>query len=503
MKRRLSFAAGALLVLGLAANANAHNKYKLVTPSAPVDDVFLANGGWEEGTRDFLGDSHHVLGGGSYFYKFHLDAPALVSVRFETRSVTVGATTYAAGLDPAFSVYKGLLGLLSHDETSYDPLNPVDELTFLSAKSRTDAAPDDPGIAYCIDDGTGTLIENPSWTVPQPGLGGKTPAQWYADTYVPHNGYRDTLNFTSTGGLYPPGTIDLDGSISGSAGSDVSCWVKHPYAGQFDALGDWSMANSYAVIGSPVIPSGCPLADCPAGNPSGDWSRLVYVGHANGNASSGGVRNTSAEVLADQLLDAGDYTIVAADGCDPCTSGGFFGGRVSISIVSSDLVATRNLVLKTNVKSAAKSVMMLSAKDPGITLGDGNGSGDDPRQAGGSLRVRSASAGFDATYPLPAAHWGLIGKAGQNKGYKYKDNKLTSGPIVSANITRTKTITLTGKGAGLGHVLAANHSPVDITLTVGAHRYCFRAGGEVKYKVSKTGVTYTAKNAAAPVECAP
>ena len=41
------------------------------------------------------------------------------------------------------------------------------------------------------------------------------------------------------------------------------------------------------------------------------------------------------------------------------------------------------------------------------------------------------------------------------------------------------TITFTGKGAGLGHSLAVNPSPVDITLTIGAHQYCFRAGGEV------------------------
>jgi len=288
--------------------------------------------------------------------------------------------------------------------------------------------------------------------------------------------------------------------VSGAAGTDISCWVKNPYAGQFDALGDWSMANAYAVPGEPTSPSQCPLSECPDGNPVGDWAVLHYVGHANDHFGSGSSRDTTVEVLSDLALDAGDYTIVAGDGCPACTPGGFVGGKISLTVSTSDLLPGKKLLLKTKAGSPAKSTLALAAKDATITLGSGNGSIDDPTSVGATVRVHSGAGGFDDTYTLPPANWALIGKPGQNKGYKYKDKTLTAGPISVAVIKNAKGMTVVGKGAGLGHSLAANPAPVDVTVTIGSHRYCFQFGGAQKWKV---GAQLKAVDAGAPAACAP
>jgi hypothetical protein len=54
-----------------------------------------------------------------------------------------------------------------------------------------------------------------------------TPEQWYALNYTDHNGYRDTLNYTTLGGLIDAGT------------------PSQTYHGQFDAFGNWSMGASH------------------------------------------------------------------------------------------------------------------------------------------------------------------------------------------------------------------------------------------------------------------
>ena len=150
------------------------------------------------------------------------------------------------------------------------------------------------------------------------------------------------------------------------------------------------------------------------------------------------------------------------------------------------------LALRDNVTPARSSFATRSAVEP-VALG---GPADDPTAAGGSLRVRGTT--FDVTYPLPAANWSLIGKPGQNKGFKYKDPTLAAGPIKTAQVKTGALVKAAGKGAGLTQPLSSDPSPVDVVLTTGTRKYCMQFGGTVTFTADKT---FTARNAPAPGSC--
>lgn len=132
--------------------------------------------GWIHGTQSILGDSH-ALTAAAELFRFHLSV---------TSTVTITVTQQQAGLDPAFSVYRGVLYTGAHDDTTFDPLNPV-------AAGCAVASPTDAG-----------------------------PGGW---TYHAHDGYRDTRSYSTTGGL-------------------SGCLPINPFRGQFDAFASWSMASS-------------------------------------------------------------------------------------------------------------------------------------------------------------------------------------------------------------------------------------------------------------------
>ncbi|NJA06130.1 hypothetical protein HC024_10405 [Methylococcaceae bacterium WWC4] len=213
--------------------------------------------GWFNGTRPLLGNSHNVTST-VWDGVFYVAAPSVV---------TLNVTNYAAtgkpgtGLNPAMSLYSGLLYTSSHDEVGSDPSNSGDFDhfdNFVTRVSRSDAAPNDPAIRSQYYDAAGNSLANLDWQrsfsqiVAEGGqdpayqaVGGgdrynaanlavlaaqfpdMTPEQWYALNYTPHNGYRDVLNYTTTGGLADAGD------------------PNHPFEGQFDAFGDWSMGDSH------------------------------------------------------------------------------------------------------------------------------------------------------------------------------------------------------------------------------------------------------------------
>ncbi len=148
----------------------------------------------------------------------------------------------------------------------------------------------------------------------------------------------------------------------------------------------------------------------------------------------------------------------------------------------------------------------LSAKstDTSIDIGLGNLTADDPVLNGGSVRVLTADGcggPCDTTYPLATAppndSWNYFGGSGANRGYGFRSKV---GPIRSVTIRPRRHVNITGRGAGLGHDLAAAPNPVDVVLTVGGHRYCMEFGGTTRFSV---GDSFAAKDAAAPVSCPP
>jgi hypothetical protein len=69
-----------------------------------------------------------------------------------------------------------------------------------------------------------------------------------------------------------------------------------------------------------------------------------------------------------------------------------------------------------------------------------------------------------AAYELPASGWKYQGKAGQNKGYKFKGTR----SIKSVIVKKGKLLSIVGKGEGLGQNLSTDPKPVKLTLQLGA-----------------------------------
>jgi hypothetical protein len=161
------------LLLAAAYPAAAHVNYiDLNAAPGGVGGAAFSNYGWWNGTTPTLGDSHALAGGD--FFRFHLGETSLVTITFSDASGT-------GLLNPAFSVYAGLLPDEAHDDTTTDPLNPK-QLVF------SPPPPHAVKLASPVDNGV------------------------TADAAGRISPFRDTANVE--------------------------------YVGQFDALHGWSMANS-------------------------------------------------------------------------------------------------------------------------------------------------------------------------------------------------------------------------------------------------------------------
>ncbi len=196
-------------------------------------------------------------------------------------------------------------------------------------------------------------------------------------------------------------------------------------------------------------------------------------------------------------------TIVTTTSTSTSTTSTSTSTTTTTSLVPPQLIDGSKISLKDDPANAAKRKATVLSKDLDITLGDGNGSGDDPRTVGATVRIVSTVGDtFDNTYTLAAgaSFWSLVGHEGENKGYKYKDSLLVNGPVKAFQVKPNKLIKITAKGNQLGHTLAANPDPVDVVVTMGTQHYCMRFAGTVTFKTPKT---FSAKLAPAPGACAP
>ncbi|NOS81644.1 MAG: hypothetical protein HOP32_08705, partial [Nitrospira sp.] len=111
--RALIAAAIAVGGMSWANNAAAHVEYIDLNASGGTASNPMKRFGWIDGTDTDLGDSHQAS-----FFKFHLNEASLIDITM------TGANE--AGLNPAFTLYAGLMGDSAHDDTAFDPANPVD-----------------------------------------------------------------------------------------------------------------------------------------------------------------------------------------------------------------------------------------------------------------------------------------------------------------------------------------------------------------------------------------
>ncbi len=99
--------------LNISDRARAHVSYIDLDATGGTATVDMTRFGWLWGTEPGLGNSHFVR-----YFKFHLDQPSSVDI------LVTGADELA--LNPAMTLYAGVLPSRAHDDTEFDPVNPTD-----------------------------------------------------------------------------------------------------------------------------------------------------------------------------------------------------------------------------------------------------------------------------------------------------------------------------------------------------------------------------------------
>ncbi|MDD5036250.1 MAG: hypothetical protein PHE55_15995 [Methylococcaceae bacterium] len=288
-----------------------HAVYACTYGSAGLNS--FSGNGWISGTTKQLGDSHNLHGG--VFFTFSTTKPSsTVTITFKNNTGVNGATP----LDPAFSLYAHTLPDDGHDDNPYDPLNPNGNNCGQTLVNAADEVPGmDPGVPkylFTQDPVTFacTFTLNPAWAT----------WKYYYDSlkalgfYAGNGPYRDTLNFTNTGGL-----------TGIQPTPDVA---KNPFLGQFNAINNWSMANGFANPADPKNFVGWNsdgtrylLSTFPDLSTAVTWSELAFIAARNVNGA--GVTETLT-----LLLPQGIYTIAAAGAKSGDTA--LHGGDISVKI---------------------------------------------------------------------------------------------------------------------------------------------------------------------------
>lgn len=200
--------------LSWAGNAAAHVSYIDLDASGGTASDNMKRFGWIDGADADLGDSHQVS-----FFKFHLNQASLVNITM------TGANEL--GLNPAFTLYAGLLGDEAHDDTAFDPVNPVDEVTFEPIASPVDngVTTDAFGRVSPFRDTVNNLYEGQfnalgSWSMAsEPDAG----SVWRVLQYLTYKndtaGNESLLNYLLQAGDY---TIVAGGAACNTAGTDCT-----------------------------------------------------------------------------------------------------------------------------------------------------------------------------------------------------------------------------------------------------------------------------------------
>jgi hypothetical protein len=155
----------------------------------------------------------------------------------------------------------------------------------------------------------------------------------------------------------------------------------------------------------------------------------------------------------------------------------------------------KKLVVKTVPGKPDRTVVKMISKDPGISLGAGNGSPDDPVENGGALRIAFAN-GVDATFALPAGAWKYVKKSGQNRGYKAKGVS----PLGVVVLKPGKVMKTVAKGSALAIDLETEPSSMEVVVSVGGHRQCVRFVGAQRFVAGRKLVSTTSTP---PTACLP
>jgi hypothetical protein len=300
-----------------------------------------------------------------------------------------------------------------------------------------------------------------------------------------------TPTFAATTGVTPD--FLWDPVVAGMLGTSLGtvCWGAPGTSAEDPPM--WAASNAANYTDCITYGEG---ATAPAGAPTD----VTPQPPGDGNMQSLNRTTTPTFILANATptnngCGSTTTTTSTLPGASTTTVPGGTATTTTLPLGPGQLLSGTRLLLKTPT-NATKRSLSLTARDPAITLGDGNGSDDDPTVASGSLRVVStAGDGFDDTYPLAAAGWKRLGRAGANKGYRFGP-----GAGVKVRVKSGKLLKIVAKGPALGHSLGADPNPIDVVLTTGTERFCLRFGGTVTFVPGKR---FLATNAPAPGSCPP
>jgi hypothetical protein len=343
--------------------------------------------------------------------------------------------------------------------------------------------------AFNCDGSTATelllLAANPDWE-PFP-VGVRT---WIMATQDPIGGI--VPDFTFAGGIPPTCGMVCWGAPCGLLPPLPGSWAINDPNQYIDCVAYGGYTGPTKTTASPPCIDG--VSGTPTGLPPGDGTlALTRISITSDNA-------TDFALACPQPTNF-DGDVGSFGPCGTTTTTTVTTSTVTTSTTTTTIPGKPLTGKKLTLVVGAKPSLTAQSKDPTLDLGAGNGSSADPvaNPSGGSLRVVATGGdGFDDTYTLPTGNWDYMGNAGENRGYKYQDKLLTSGPIRLVIVRPGKLAKMVGRGPGLGHTLATQPTSVRVTLTLGDRPYCLEFGGLPSFTANKR---FSAKDAPAPGAC--